>query len=252
LLLLATLAVPGCAELGRWQLHRLDHARARNEQIRVNSRAAPTDMAAVSAVGGTIPRDLVWRSLSVTGRYDNVHTLLVRNRSRDGAPGFHVLTPLLTEAGPAALIDRGWLAAPEAGSAPALPETPVGTVRVTGLLRPTETQPRRGPHDAADTPAGQVVRIDVPRISRTLAYPVYSGYVDLRTQQPPASVVDGASVPDPNPLPGSETELLHLAYAWQWFVFAGIAPLGFVLLVRREAAELARPRAVGRSALTGA
>jgi cytochrome oxidase assembly protein ShyY1 len=40
--------------------------------------------------------------------------------------------------------------------------------------------------------------------------------------------------------------MLHLAYASQWFVFAAIAPIGFVLLVRREAADLRRRPAARR------
>jgi cytochrome oxidase assembly protein ShyY1 len=213
------------------------HAQADNRLIRTNSRGAPVPLETVTSVGGTVGKDQRWRAVEVHGSYDPGHTLLVRNRTRDGAPGFQVLTPVIAAGGTAAIVDRGWLAAPESAAAPDVPPPPSGPVTVIGLLRPTETQPSRGPHDSADVPAGQVVRIDVPRISQGLPYRVYAGYVDLRTQDPPAPVVDGTSVPDPNSLPGSETEMLHLAYASQWFVFAGIAPLGFVLLARREAAD---------------
>jgi cytochrome oxidase assembly protein ShyY1 len=43
--------------------------------------------------------------------------------------------------------------------------------------------------------------------------------------------------------------MLHLAYASQWFVFAGVAPLGFLMLARREAAD--RRDARGRPAPKG-
>lgn len=250
LLLLAVLTVPGCIELGRWQLHRLHHAQADNRLIRDNSRAAAQPVDQLTSVGGTVTKDRRWRAVEVRGTYDPGHTLLVRNRNRGGNPGFQVLTPVVTGDGTAALVDRGWVAIPQGAAVPDVPAPPDGPVVVTGLLRPTETQPRRGPHDSSDVPAGQVVRIDVPRISGGLPYPVYAGYVDLRAQDPPAPVVDGASVPDPNPLSGSETEMLHLAYASQWFVFAGIAPLGFLLLIRREAAD--RRAARGRPPTTGA
>jgi cytochrome oxidase assembly protein ShyY1 len=247
LLLLAVLAVPGCVELGRWQLHRLHHAQSDNRLIRDNSRVTPQPVDQLTSVGGTVTNDRRWRTVEVRGTYDPGHTLLVRNRARDGELGYQVLTPVVTGDGTAALVDRGWIAVPQSGAVPEVPIPPSDPVVVTGLLRPTETQPRRGPHDSSDVPSGQVVRIDVPRISGGLPYPVYAGYVDLRAQDPPAPVVDGSSVPDPNPLPGSETEMLHLAYASQWFVFAGIAPLGFLLLLRREAddrrAALARAHA---------
>jgi cytochrome oxidase assembly protein ShyY1 len=246
LLLVAVLAVPGCTELAFWQLHRLHHAQRHNDLIRTNSRAPAVDAATLMKVGSPLPAAEQWRAVNVTGRYDLEHTLLVRNHSRQGAPGFHVLSPVVTAAGPAVLVDRGWVGVPDGGGAPPLPPSPSGQVQVTGLLRPSETQSRRGPRDAADVPAGQVVKIDVPRIAPTLPYPVYGGYVQLRTQRPPAPVVDGLSLPDPASLPGSDTEMLHLAYASQWFVFAAIAPIGFVLLVRREAADLRRRPAARR------
>jgi cytochrome oxidase assembly protein ShyY1 len=247
LMLVALLAVPACVALGQWQLDRLHRAQARNHRLEANSGATPVELASLTTVGGQIGPDRQWRAVLVKGHYDDGHTLLVRNRTQGGAAGFQVLTPLVTDSGSVALVDRGWLALPDGGGLPLVPKGPDGEVQVSGLLRPTETQPSRGPHDAADVPTGQVVRIDVPRIARTLPYPVYAGYVDLRTQQPPAPVVDGSSSPDPDPLPGSETEMLHRAYAWQWFVFAAIVPFGVAMLARREAIELAEaPVAVAR------
>jgi cytochrome oxidase assembly protein ShyY1 len=247
LLLIAALAVPGCTELAFWQLHRLHRAQRHNELIRTNSRGPAVDAAALMTVGGTVPTSLQWRTVNVVGHYDLAHTLLVRNRSHDGAPGFHVLSPVVTAAGPAVLVDRGWVGVPDIGGAPAIPATTTAEVHVTGLLRPNETQSHRGPRDAADVPTGQVVKIDVPRIAPKLPYPVYGGYLQLRTQTPPAPVVDGLSSPAPDDLPGSATEMLHLAYASQWFVFAGIGPIGFVLLARREAADVRRKLPAPRS-----
>jgi cytochrome oxidase assembly protein ShyY1 len=249
LLLIALLSIPACVELGRWQWHRLEQARANNHLITDNSRGTPLPVDQLSSVGGTVTGTQRWRAVEVTGTYDGGHTLLVRNRSRDNGPGFQVLTPVVTAGGTAAVVDRGWLPAPEPGGLPDIPAVPTGAVTVTGLLRPTETQPSRGPHDGPDVPVGQVVRIDIPRISKNLPYPVYAGYVDLRAQDPAPPIVEGQFTPDPDSLPGGETEMLHLAYASQWFVFAGVAPLGFLMLARREAAD--RRDARGRPAPKG-
>ncbi len=109
-------------------------------------------------------------------------------------------------------------------------------MRITGRLRPTETQETRGPKDADDVPAGQVVRIDVPRIAPSLPYPVLAGYVELATQDPAPPVVNGAYLPEPLKVP-TRSEALHLSYAAQWFIFALVAPIGFFFLARREAAD---------------
>lgn len=236
LALVMAAVAPGCILLGQWQLGRLDRAERHNERIHATAEAPPGEVASLSPVGSAVPSERVYQHLRVVGRYDAGRTLLVRNRPANGRAGFHVLTPLVTDAGPAALVDRGWVAAPGAGGSPELPQTPSGTVTVTGLLRASE-QPRSN----SGLPPGQVQRIDVAVIAPGLPYPVYGGYLALRTQDPAPPVVDGAFRPEPVPLPSGRTELLHLAYAWQWFVFAGIGPLGFWFLARREAADRRHP-----------
>ncbi|MGQ0467203.1 MAG: SURF1 family cytochrome oxidase biogenesis protein [Sporichthyaceae bacterium] len=221
--------IPGCILLGQWQLDRLHKAERHNERINSNAEAAPSEIAPLSPVGSLVPPERVYKNARIVGRYDAARTLLIRNRPAHGQAGFFVLTPLVTDAGPAALVNRGWIPAPAAGGSPELPETPSGTVTVTGLLRASES-----PKSNEGLPVGQVQRMDVAAIAPSLPYPVYGGYVALRTQDPAPPVVEGIYRPEPVPLPSGRTELLHLAYAWQWFVFAAIGPLGFWFLVRRE------------------
>ncbi|HUR75789.1 MAG TPA: SURF1 family protein [Sporichthya sp.] len=232
LLVVAVLTVPGCLWLAGWQFSRLHDAEQENSQVRDNTRAPALPIGELSPVGSTVRPGEEYRAVTVTGRYDVAHQLYVRNRPRDGAQGFQVLTPVVTSAGPAALVDRGWIAAPVEGD-PAPPETPSGTVTVSGYLRPPESA-----RPASDLPPAQVLRIDVPGIAATLPYPVYGGYLELATQEPPVPLVNGRYSPNPAQLPGTSSELLHRSYGWQWYVFAVIGPIGFVLLARREAADL--------------
>lgn len=232
LLLIALLTIPGCLWLAGWQFDRLHDAEQENSLVRGNADAPPAPIGELSPVGSTVDPGQEYRAVTVTGRYDVEHQLYVRNRPRDGRQGLHVLTPVVTPAGPAALVDRGWIAAPVRGDL-APPETPTGTVTVTGYLRPTEA-----PRPADDLPPAQVLAIDVPGLAATLPYPVFGGYLQLAEQNPPVPVVAGAFSPDPAELPGSSSELLHRSYGWQWYVFAAIGPIGFVALARREAADL--------------
>jgi cytochrome oxidase assembly protein ShyY1 len=232
LLVIALLTVPGCLWLAGWQFDRLHDAEHENSQVRNNSRGPATPFGEASPVGSTFRPEDEYRAVSVTGHYDVDHQFYVRNRPRDGKQGFQVLTPVVTSAGPAALVDRGWIVATVEGD-PVPPDTPTGTVTVTGYLRPSES-----PRPANDLPDAQVLRIDVPGIAATLPYRVYAGYLELATQDPPVPVVDGKYSPDPAELPGTSSELLHRSYGWQWYIFALIGPVGFVFLVRREAADL--------------
>ncbi len=233
LLVVALMTVPGCLWLAGWQFDRLHSAEKSNNRVKDNAHATAANYGEVSPVGAPVSKANEYRRVTVSGRYDVAHQLYVRNRPRDGAQGYLVLTPVVTSAGPAALVSRGFIPAPVEGD-PAPPQTPSGTVTVTGYLRPTES-----PRPANDLPPQQVLRIDVPGIAATLPYPVYGGYLELAEQTPPIAVVDNEYSPNPQQLPGTESELLHRSYGWQWYVFATIGPIGFVLLARREAADLA-------------
>lgn len=230
------LVIPACVELGLWQLDRLHKRQDQNGQVHRNSEAEPKPVTELTSVGGSVPKADEWRAVSATGHYDESHQLLVRNRPRDREPGFYVLTPLVIGREPAVLVNRGWVASPRTNDSVQVPAPPSGDVRITGRLRPTEDQNTRGPKDADDVPAGQVVRIDVPRIAPSLPYPVLAGYVDLATQDPAPPVVSGTFLPKPLDVP-SRSEALHLSYAAQWFIFALVAPVGFFFLVRREVAD---------------
>jgi len=232
LLVVALMTVPGCLWLAGWQFDRLHSAEKSNSRVKDNAHATPANYGEASPVSAAVTHENEYRRVTVTGRYDAAHQLYIRNRPRDGQQGFLVLTPVVTPAGPAALVERGFIPAPVEGD-PAAPQTPTGTVTVTGYLRPTES-----PRPANDLPPQQVLRIDVPGIAATLPYPVYGGYLELAEQTPPVPVVDGQYSPNPQKLPGTESELLHRSYGWQWYVFATIGPIGFVLLARREAADL--------------
>lgn len=223
LTLVVALVVTACVELGLWQLRRLDQRRAFNAAVTAGLRAAPEPVGEVLAPGRVPAPAAEWRTVTARGRYDAAREVLVRNRTEGGRVGFEVLTPLVTDAGPALLVDRGFV--PVTGSARARPSVPApdsGLVTVTGRVRRSEVGGR------LTEVAGEWSRIDVPRIAAGWPYPVYGGYVELTGQQPPAG-------PQPAVLaPPQLTEGPHLAYAVQWFAFGLIALGGWVALTRRE------------------
>jgi cytochrome oxidase assembly protein ShyY1 len=223
----AVLFAAACGLLADWQLHRLEGRHARNHLIRDNlhAPAAPADQAL--AVGRDPARDREWLPVTATGHWDVAHQLLVRLRPYRGDVGFYVITPLVTEAGPAVLVNRGWVPAGDGGaSLPPVPAPPGGTVTVTGRLRQTE------PHATGATPPpGQITRVEVPGIARTLPYDVYGGFLEL-TRQEPKPAKAPRTIPTPEPSEGP-----HLLYTVQWILFGLMAFGGYVVLARREAAD---------------
>jgi len=227
-----------CLALGDWQLHRLAHRHARNDLIHRNLDRAPVAPEQLLRVGTEPADSLQWRGVRAHGRWDTSHQLLVRLRPFEGDVGFYVLTPLVTEDGRALLVNRGWVPAGAGGATvPDVPRPPTADVTVTGRLRPSEDPPK-----GAAPPPGQVTRIDVPGLARDLPYPVYGGFVELTKQEPPVSRAAAAPqlIPPPEPSEGP-----HLAYAVQWALFACMALGGFVVLARREAADLRSGRPGG-------
>lgn len=232
-LALAVVLALACVTLGAWQWDRREQARERNAPVLANYTTEPrpaTDVLGAEPSPGVLPRDAEWTPVRARGRYVPEQTLLVRNRPLDGRPGYHVLVPLVLDDGRTLVVDRGWLPTGATGAAPdAVPAPPSGPVEVVARLRPPE------PPSERDAPAGQVQTIDLDAIAAALDAPdlVTSAYAVLAEEDPPAS-------PAPVPLPRPTVdEGPHLSYSLQWFVFAAGILVGYGVLARRTARDLA-------------
>lgn len=213
--------------LGIWQLHRYELRNGINERIDAHAHAAPVAAERVLPVGRAPSDADEYTRVTLTGRYDPARTMLVRARTVNGAVGYEVLTPLRRADGTAVLVDRGWL--PPGGSdvvsEPKVPAVPSGEVTVVGQVRLPESGAgpvtRRNGHV-------EVRRIDPLRLAAALPYPTTGGYVTLTEQKPAAA---GAFVGIPI---DHENAAMNLSYIVQWWLFSGMALVGFALLVRWE------------------
>jgi cytochrome oxidase assembly protein ShyY1 len=116
-----------------------------------------------------------------------------------------------------------------ASKTPRIAAPPTGTVQVSGRVYPSEPGKR-----AAGLPRGQVDRLDVPAIAGTLGRPTYGGYVELTGSTPAQHGLSSLPGPDLSNPAGGAYELQHLAYVFQWFIFAIIALLAPYILMRIE------------------
>jgi surfeit locus 1 family protein len=224
--LLVILGALVMVRLGMWQLDRNAQRQAINE--RIDSRlAAP---AAPLATAPSNPADLEYRRVAVRGVFDPSQEIVLRNRSLDGAPGVHVLTPLRLEGHDAAvLVDRGWLPMNlmKQEQRQAYPP-PAGEVALEGVARLPQAS---GPQDPALRPGESRLdawfHVDIPRIGQQAGYPLLPFYVEL---QPAPG--------DPQlPRPVAITDLgagPHISYAVQWFAFAVILLVGYVAFTRQQ------------------
>jgi cytochrome oxidase assembly protein ShyY1 len=230
--------------LGLWQLRRLDERQDRNRAVEQRSALATEPVGAWLAPGLSDDEvaDAEWRPLSAAGEYDDGATVLIRNRTLDGTPGYHVVTPLVMGDGTAVLVNRGFIARGEARETPNPPPAPAGAVEVVGRVRPTQERGLLGPPDPDDGVLTEAQRIDIPRLAQQLPYPVLPAYLELVATAPEPA----ASQPALLPLPALD-DGPHLSYAMQWFLFSGLAIAGWILAVRRSVAtaRARRPTADG-------
>jgi surfeit locus 1 family protein len=110
LVITALIIAAVCIRLGMWQLDRLDQRRAENARVAAGIAGAPIPM---DAIGGDSSQSRAQR-VELRGTYDFDHEIALINRSRDGAPGVNILTPLkLAGRDTAVMVNRGWVYSPD-------------------------------------------------------------------------------------------------------------------------------------------
>lgn len=221
---------------GFWQLNRRDEKRDRNAAVAARAELPPVDVTGLAAPGDFDDvSELEYRKVSATGEYLQGEEVLVRSRSRNGAPGSWVMTPLVLDDGTAVVVNRGWIS--NSGALEEVPEAslaPQGPVAVSGLVRITETRGRFGADDPDQGQLTDMARADVERIGQQIEPEVLPFYVQLLEQSPAPG---GPEQPEPVPAPAQE-EGPHLSYAVQWFIFTTVAVVGYPLILRRRAREV--------------
>jgi surfeit locus 1 family protein len=211
------LAAAGFARLGVWQLSRLHQRQAANVAAVAARAAPPVVLTADASRTDTLPGHRV----TATGRYDDGRDIVIRGDALDGVPGVRIVTPLLLgPSGPAVLVDRGFLPAPDAV-----------TVDLAGMAEPGEQTVRGvalaigpGPGESV-TQGGRTTwrRLDLGALRSRLPYPILPIYLK---QTPDSLLPRFPRRLEPPPI----DEGPHLSYAIQWFLFATLA-VGFAVLV---------------------
>jgi surfeit locus 1 family protein len=216
--------------LGFWQISRLHERQALNAYIasRIDSAAVPffslrDDSARTH-----------FRRVTVNGTPDFGHEFYMVDRSRDGAPGVYVLTPIRVPGhDTAVLVNRGWVYAPDASTIiPDQWHAPDSTFEgyVDEFQPPVAVPPPEPRH---------LRTIDYGRISSALPYPIADTYVVALGKD---TVIPGKPLRiQPPPL----DEGPHRSYAIQWFAFALISLGGATFVILKEREAKARERARG-------
>jgi surfeit locus 1 family protein len=226
-----------CVRLGFWQLDRLAQRKARNQAWERATALAPLSFD--SATAAAIARDpgaFLNRRITARGRFDSGADVVLRGRANQGDPGVHLVTPLRVEGvAPSLLVNRGWVASPDAATLDTRPFADSSLRVVTGVLQEVPRNTRGGGEPSAHQVAGRTVtayrRLDLAVLNRTQPHPVLPLYL----QVVPGPDSSAQQAPVPVPLPALDNGP-HLSYAVQWFSFAliGLVGLGVMMLRGRR------------------
>lgn len=210
-----------CARLGLWQLDRLAQKRQSNGALETRMRESVVQLQPV-------PMDtagLIFRRTVLTGEYDEARTIVLAGRSFDGNPGVHLVTPLRIGGG-AVLVNRGWIPSADAAhiDIAAFREPSPQELEALIVMLPYD------PRTRADTVSSfRRVWHRHPSIEALQQHTPYRLAPYIAQLLPSTAAPDG-----PHRLaPPKLDEGPHLGYAIQWFSFAAIAIIGWIIVLVR-------------------
>ena len=228
-------------QLGLWQLH-VAQDKGLADALRTAREAPPVMVDTVVRPHEAFPNSESNRAVTAIGAYAAQDQFLVGPRRLDGRQGFWVVTPLVVrETGARLAVVRGFVTDPaDAGRAP------TGLVSVDGSLAPGES-PAPAPTDPTDptdptgatgSPREVLGSIDLSILVNRWPGDIYNAFVFAQSEklasgvgfQPAAGL---ARVPPPEVTGGLKSR--NVAYALQWWVFAGFAAFMWFRMVRDDA-----------------
>jgi surfeit locus 1 family protein len=221
-----------CVRFGFWQLDRLEWRRAQNAALLGAMEEPVLTLDAVTAAQlSREPEAFLYRRVRVEGRFPPAGDVILRGRSHLGQPGVHLLTPLEIEDVPlAVLVNRGWLPAADAVTVDPRPFGASGVQQIEGLVQLYPAADGAGQALEREVDGFRVFslgRLEFQALQARTAQPLVRFYIQ---QLPDPS---GAAQPLRLPMP-EVGEGPHLGYAVQWFSFAAIFLIGFLVVVVRN------------------
>jgi cytochrome oxidase assembly protein ShyY1 len=221
--------------LGFWQLSRWQEESEEQDRIEAALEAEPVPLDEVVELAtppGEVGEDLRYRRVVVEGTWRPGDTVVVRNRALQGSPGGWLVTPLLQADGTAVAVVRGWVDLQVANGGAPFPgtEPPEGQVVVVGSVNPTQRRGAMGPSDPDEGRLDSLARVDLERLAAQVEVPIEPVWVLAEAMEPSQQGSSVQPVEAEVPSPSQ-----NFSYMVQWWIFATIAALGYLLVLYKVA-----------------
>jgi surfeit locus 1 family protein len=222
--LLTALVIAACAaflSLGRWQWSKGNLRQTQAEEFARGSES-PIPI-------GALPLSRVERfqRVRIAGHFDTSHQFLLDNRTYDGRPGYEVLTPFDRADGVGTLlVNRGWV--PFSGYRDRLPDVSFTAPAMGEVIGRVDELPSAGLESGRSPPDEKAAWPKVTTyphpadLSAALGRPVETRILLLDARAPGGYVREW----QPPGLPA----IRHWSYAVQWWAFAALAVVLWLIL----------------------
>ncbi len=231
--ILVILGVIALVRLGTWQLDRLEERRAFNAEVAAKWRETPFDLNREA-----LPDDvaaLEFRRIQVAGDYDFENQVVLQNQSLGsgsgsmlgGAPGVYLVTPLVYADDQAVLVVRGWVPLDQAEPGAVEAHAESADQGIVGYIQESQNMPGGGEVVIPDEAQRAWNFLNVQAIQPQIPYALMPFFI-LQLPEEGRSFTQLPLRVEPITL----SEGNHFSYAIQWFMFATILGIGYILFVR--------------------
>ena len=211
--------------LGIWQMNRLEWRRGINAELAAQL-SEPQFLLNEFTKFEQFP-DMSDRKVMVQGRFDFDEQIVLRNRNDEVlGPGVHLVAPFVLEGtDQAVMVDRGWISSAEHNTN----EFDVFNIQlneIRGVIQQSENPAR----DAVITDVAQreLFRLHIPQLQAQSQYELLPIYI-LQTSE--GKDLEARPYQSAHQVDLSEGS--HLSYVVQWFSFAIIFIVGYIVYIRR-------------------
>ena len=223
--LLALSLIALCLQAASWQYHRYEIRHSKNKVILANINLTTTEKSLSQSV--IEPTKIAWKKIVLVGRFDPDTEILVRNRYHEGTYGYGVVTLFTSESGKRYWIDRGWVqAGKDAKTAPQTQKVTSEQVSIIARVRIENVERQLG---------GTLFAL--PASSGTATLAKWNGSTSITTEPvyfDLISAIPTTYTPQvPTGLP-TISDGPHLAYTFQWILFALLVAFAWFLVLREE------------------